>query len=263
MRIAVLGMFALSLAPAANALVYSVSARDTQGLRQAILTANATPNADIIELEAGLYPISGALSGNLGLPAISGPLVIRGHGAEIRGYTRDRMTLLEVSKQGHLVLEGLTLAEGTNGALVNHGVAELRGVTIVDQTTRDAAAIVSNFGEMRLVNCELSFNTLSNTTQNAGTIVNYGFTAISHTHIQGNLVSRRYASLALASVLLNYGTAELNEVRLDDNEAIGNVSFLGHAASTHGTLVNQGAGTIKVIGLSESNNLPSLTGISP
>ena len=120
-----------------------------------------------------------------------------------------------------------------------------------------APAIISNFGEITLVRCELSFNTI-NASQNAGTIINYGFADIRNTRIRGNIVSRRFQSLVLASALLNYGKAELQYVTLSDNEAIGgfpSVNVSGVALA----FVNQGIGTMKVSGVTASNNLPAET----
>ena len=244
----------------ADALVYSVTQGDSHGFAKAILLANASPEADVIELAAGVYALEDAVKGKEGfvaLPVITGQLVIRGAKAELRAYTSRSVHLLEVAADASLKIEGATLAEGTDGALVNYGHAELRGVSIIDQTTRTAPAIISNFGEITLVRCELSFNTI-NASQNAGTIINYGLADIRNTRIRGNIVSRRFQSLVLASALLNYGKAELRNVTLSDNEAIGGfptVNVSGVALA----FVNQGVGTMKVSEVTASNNLPAET----
>ena len=254
---AVVVLSAFAITGQANALVYSVTQGDSAGLAQAITLANASPEADVIELAAGVYALEDAVKGKEGfvaLPVITGQLVIRGAKAELRAYTSRSVHLLEVAIDASLKIEGVTLAEGTDGALVNYGHTELRGVSIIDQTTRTAPAIISNFGEMTLVRCELSFNTI-NASQNAGTIINYGFAGIRNTRIRGNIVSRRFQSLVLASALLNYGKAELQKVTLSDNEAIGgfpSVNVSGVALA----FVNQGVGTMKVSEVTASNNLP-------
>ncbi len=258
-RIAVV-LAAAAVTCQANALVYSITQGDSEGFAKAILLANASPEADVIELAAGVYALEDAVKGKEGfvaLPVITGQLVIRGAKAELRAYTSRSLHLLEVASGASLKIEGVTLAEGTDGALVNYGSAELRGVSVIDQTTRTAPAIISNFGEITLVRCELSFNTIS-ASQNAGTIVNYGFADIRNTRIRGNIVSRRFQSLVLASALLNYGKAELKYVTLSDNEAIGgfpSVNVSGIALA----FVNQGVGTMKVSELTASNNLPAET----
>lgn len=248
---------AVAITAQANALVYSVTHGDSEGFAKAIVLANASPEPDVIELAAGVYALEDAVKGKEGfvaLPVITGQLVIRGGKAELRAYTSHSVHLLEVANGASLKIEGVTLAEGTDGALVNYGRTELRGVSVIDQTTRTAPAIISNFGEMTLVRCELSFNTI-NASQNAGTIINYGYAGIRNTRIRGNIVSRRFQSLVLASVLLNYGKADLQKVTLSDNEAIGglpsvNVSGVAHA------FVNQGVGTMKVSDVTSSNNVP-------
>ena len=248
---------AVAITCQANALVYSITQGNSAGFAQAITLANASPEADVIELAAGVYALEEAFKGKEGfaaLPAITGELVIRGAKVELRGYTSRSVHLLEVSNNASLKIVGITLAEGTNGALVNYGQTELRRVSVIDQTTRTAPAIISNFGEMTLVNCELSFNTI-NASQNAGTIINYGFADIKNSQIRGNIVTRRFQSLVLASVLLNYGKAELQNVTLSDNEAIGgfpSVSVSGVANA----FVNQGVGSMKVSDMTSKNNLP-------
>jgi len=255
-RIAVV-LTAVAITCQASALVYSVTHGDSEGFAQAITLANASPEADVIELAAGVYALKDAFKGKVGfvaLPVITGELVIRGAKVELRAYTSRSVHLLEVANDASLKIVGVTLAEGTNGALVNYGRTELRRVSVIDQTTRTAPAIISNFGEMTLVRCELSFNTI-NASQNAGTIINYGFAGIKNTRIRGNIVTRRFQSLVLASVLLNYGKAELQNVMLSDNEAIDgfpSVSVSGVANA----FVNQGVGSMKVSGLTSKNNLP-------
>jgi hypothetical protein len=247
------------LAAHANALVYSVAQGDSAALAAAIVAANSTPEADVIELEAGLYTLKSTLDGKEGLvslPVVTGDLVIRGAKSELRAYTSKSVHLVEIAQGANVKFDGLTLAEGSNGALVNYGNAELRNVSIIDQTTRSAPAIISNYGELRLVRCELSFNTINNAAQNAGTIINYGFAGIQNTRIRGNIVSRRFQSLVLASALLNYGKADLQNVLLSDNEAIDSfpaISVSGKAQA----FVNQGTGSMHVSELNATNNYPT------
>lgn len=256
----VIALLANALACQANALVYNVNQGDSVGFANAILQANATPEADVIELAAGVYALTDAVKareGYVALPVITGQLVIRGAKAELRAYTKRSVHLLEVAVGATVKIEGLTLAEGTDGALVNYGRTDLHNVSVIDQTTRTAPAIISNFGEMTLVRCELSFNTI-NASQNAGTIINYGFAGIRNTRIRGNVVSRRFQSLVLASGLLNYGRAELHAVTLSDNEAIGGFPSLSVSGVAH-AFVNQGVGSMKVSDVISSNNVPTET----
>lgn len=251
---------AIAITSHANALVYSVAQGDSVAFANAIVLANASIEADVIELAPGVYALENAVQakeGFVALPVITGELVIRGANAELRAYTKRSVHLLEVAAGASVKIEGVTLAEGTDGALVNYGRTELRRVSVIDQTTRSAPAIISNFGEMTLVRCELSFNTI-NASQNAGTMINYGFAGIRNTRIRGNVVSRRFQSLVLASALLNYGKAELQSVTLSDNEAIGGFPSVSFSGVAH-AFVNQGVGSMKVSDVISSNNVPTET----
>jgi hypothetical protein len=251
-------LLAIALSFNAHALVFSIARGDSIGLANAIEAANRTAEPDVIELEAGLYTLKNPVAGKDGLvalPVITHDLVIRGAKSELRAYSAQAMHLLEVAAGATVKVEGLTLAEGSDGALVNYGDTQLRGVAIIDQTTRSASGIISNFGDLRLIRCELSFNTVDNAAQNAGTIVNYGFADIKNTRIRGNIVSRRFQSLVLASAILNYGQADLENVRLSDNEAV--ESFPAFSVSGKAqAFVNQGRGKMRVSALSFENNLP-------
>lgn len=154
-----------------------------------------------------------------------------------------------------LQLVGLTLAEGTDGALVNYGKASLRSVVIIDHMTRTAPAIISNDGELSLTHCELSHNTISNAAQNAGTIINYGFLEVRDTHMHGNTVSRRFQSLVLAFALLNYGKAELSIVGLSDNEAVAGFPALTYSGAAQ-AFINEGTGTMTIKDVIAANNFP-------
>jgi hypothetical protein len=241
----------------AHALVYSVPAGDVGALRAAIIDANASPEPDIISLEKGLYSLRANFGARVALPVITSQIVLRGRGAELRAYSKNRMHLMEVARSGWLVLEGVTLAEGNDGALVNSGKADLHSVSIVDQTTRKAAAIISNFGELTMRGCDLSFNTISNARTDAGTIVNYGLVGIRNSRIRGNVVSRQHQTLALATVLLNFGDATLDQVNVSENEALSEIPTLRFSGNARG-LMNRGAGKMRVTHLTQTGNRPEI-----
>ena len=84
----VIALMATGLVGNANALVYSIS---KGGLAQAILATNASPEIDVIELEAGLYALSKSYPGKEGfaaLPTISGKVVIRGGNVELHACSQ-------------------------------------------------------------------------------------------------------------------------------------------------------------------------------
>jgi hypothetical protein len=213
----------LIMASTSHATVYTVAAGDSSALVEAIRAANQQAGTDVIELGGGVYTLQQAFpaseNASVALPVITDHLVLRGNRAELRAYTNAKLHLLEVTKGTKVRVQALTLAEGSNGALVNYGTVELVRVSIVDQTSRGAEGILRNFGDLQLDRCDISYNTIANAGQSAGTIVNYGYAGIRNTRILGNRVSRRIETLALASVLMNYGKAELNQVLLSGNEA--------------------------------------------
>jgi hypothetical protein len=227
----------------------------TEQLITAIQIANQTPEADIISMERALYVLDSVQSVDqkAALPAISTPIVIRGNGAELRRYSTEDFRLFHVTEKGHLRLEHVVLAEGSIGAIRNHGVTELRRVALVDSTARGASAIVENYGEMRLTDCEVSFNTVAGASRDAGTIVNWGKLWLTSTTFQGNQLSRRYEGVALASSVLNYGTADIQDVVISENVA-------GETATADGApqapLVNLGNGSLELRLVREHDNLP-------
>ena len=226
----------------------------TQGLIDAINAANQTPEADIITLERALYVLDKVNSENQksALPEISTPIVLRGNGAELRRYSTSDFRLFHVTETGHLRLENVVLAEGSIGAIRNHGITELRRVQLVDSTARGASAIVENYGEMRLNHCEVSFNTVAGASRDAGTIVNWGKLWLNSTTFQGNQLSRRYEGVALASSVLNYGTAEIEDVVISGNVA----GEVGIGGAPQAPLVNLGNGRLELRLVREHDNLP-------
>ncbi len=244
-------IFAIVATPAA-ATVFPVT--DSDELITAIDIANSTAGADIITLERGLFVVTRAHaeSHQAALPEIKTPIVIRGNGSELRRYSNDDFRLIHVAEGGHLRLEGLVLAEGSLGAIRNHGVAELRRVTLVDSTARGAQAIVENYGEMRIDHSQLSFNTLAGAARDAGTIINWGTLSLTSTTFQGNRLSRRFDGVALASTLLNYGTADIHDIVIAENIA-GDEDANG---APQAPLVNLGNGRLTLKLVREHDNSP-------
>jgi hypothetical protein len=226
----------------------------TQQLIEAIQQANQTPEADVITLERALYVLDGVHGQphQAALPAITSPIVIRGNGAELRRYAGVDFRLMHVSEGGHLKLERVVLAEGSVGAIRNHGTTELINVVLVDSTARGASAIVENFGEMSLRNCEVSFNTVAGASRDSGTIVNWGRLSLEGTVFQGNQLSRRHEGVALASTVLNYGTAQIDDVVIAENQ----VGDPIQAGAPQAPLVNLGNGRLELRQVRERDNLP-------
>lgn len=228
-----------------QARVYTVAAGDSAGLIAAIEDANRTPEVDTIELARGLYVLKEAAEPERrnGLPSIRSPIVILGNGAELRRYATDDFRLLQVDAEGSLLLQRVVLAEGSLGALINHGQLRLRRVQLVDHTAREGSSIIENYGELDLDEVLVGFNTVGSATRDAGIIVNYGSARLRATRFEGNVVAPRYRSLATASALLNFGQAELYDVHLLGNEH-GRAVDDGIAAGD--ALVNLGIGRARV-----------------
>ncbi len=226
----------------------------TEQLVEAIQQANQTPEPDVITLERALYVLDEVHAElyQAALPAITSPIVIRGNGAELRRYAGVDFRLMHVAEGGHLKLERVVLAEGSVGAIRNHGTTELINVVLVDSTARGASAIVENFGEMSMRHCEVSFNTVAGASRDSGTIVNWGRLSLNSTVFQGNQLSRRHEGVALASTVLNYGTAEIDDVIIAENQ----VGDPIQAGAPQAPLVNLGNGRLELRQVRERDNLP-------
>lgn len=242
----------MSFSASAASTVFPVAT--TQQLVEAIQRANETPEADVITLERALYVLDAVHAPDQGaaLPAITTAIVIRGNGAELRRYATDNFRIFSVAAEGHLRLERITLAEGSLGAIRNYGKTELRHVHLVDNTANSTQAIVENHGDMSIESCEISFNTVAGAQRDTGTIVNWGQLNLSATTFEGNLLSRRYPGVALASSVLNYGHSTITDVVIAENSA-GDDDATG---APQAPLVNLGNGRLDLKLVRERDNLP-------
>ena len=236
-----LSAVALSLAvctSTASSADYHIAHLDAAGLAGAIRHANATPQADVIHLASnGLYALAEAESG-LALPPIRGRLTLIGHGAEIRRNTSEPLALLEVASDGELDIRELTLAEGSRGAVRNHGILRLRHSAIVDGTTQSENAIVQNFGTLEASDSVIGYNQVAGAGRDAAIVMNYGSMRLQRCRVAGNSLSRRYPTLA-AAPLLNYGELVLDALSIEDNAVIDGFEGLASAA-----VMNLGAGRV-------------------
>jgi hypothetical protein len=214
-------------APAAD---YHIANLDAPGLAGAIRRANATPQADVIHLAPdGLYSLGDEAESGLALPPIHGKLSLFGHGAEIRRNTSQPLALLEVASDGELDIVGLTLAEGGRGAVRNYGTLRLRNSAIVDGTTQSESAIVQNFGRLEASDSVFGFNQVAGAGRDAAIVLNYGSMRLERCRVASNSLSRRYPTLA-AAPLLNYGDLVLDAIALEDNAVIDGFEGLASAA---------------------------------
>lgn len=251
-RLSLIPALLASFGAAAASTVFPVATTDQ--LVQAIQQANATPEADVITLERALYVLDkmDGADQRAAFPAITSPIVIRGNGAELRRYSREDFRIFHVAENGHLRLERLVLAEGSLGAIRNHGRTDLRRVQLVDNTASTVQAIVENYGQLQMDACEVSFNTVASAKRDAGTIVNWGQLTLSATTFEGNLLSRRFDGVALASTVLNYGTSTITDVVIAENIA----GDTNNDGAPQAPLVNLGNGRLELKLVRERDNLP-------
>jgi len=242
----------ISFGASAASTVFPVAT--TEQLVQAIQRANETPEADVITLERALYVLDTMHGADqrAAFPAITTPIVIRGNSAELRRYSNEDFRIFHVAENGHLRLERVVLAEASLGAIRNHGRTDLRRVQLVDNTASTVQAIVENYGEMHMEACDVSFNTVASAQRDAGTIVNWGQLTLTASTFEGNLLSRRFEGVALASTVLNYGNSTITDVVIAENIA-GDVHSNG---APQAPLVNLGNGRLELKLVRERDNLP-------
>lgn len=238
-RISAILLLSLGFFQQAVATEVRLGNRDTPGLIQAIERANGHNERVVIHLsEGGLYTLGEPQSGQA-LPTISGKLQILGNGAEIRRYAAGPVTLFEVEASGSLSLHDLTLAEGSHGALRNHGKLRLERVSVVDSTAAEAQAVVVNFGRFEASESEFGFNQVMGGGRDVAVILNHGDMLLQDVRIGGNTVSRRFPTLVAVAGILNYGDLELFRVSFDNNEVndrFGGMGVAGVALVGNGKL---------------------------
>ena len=170
--------------------------------------------------------------------------------ADATVYGED-FALVAVADGGKLKLERLTLAEGSRGALVNRGELELDQVRVVDNIAKNVPAIIENYGQLRVIGSEISYNQLAGTQRDAGTVLNYGRLDLLRSSIESNWISRRYDSLVAASAVLNLGELKLAEVRVRENTAMPEL-----VETSLGAIVNVGNGAYQASDLTLEHNEP-------
>ncbi len=241
--------------PTAQGANIRVPDRDTAALIRAIDQANSSDQVTTIQLARhGLYTLTASApnSPGFGLPVLRSHIVIEGNQAEIRRYARADFTLVAVADSGDVTINDLSLAEGSEGAVLNHGTLELRRVKIIDNQARHQSAIVENYGNIRFFAGEISHNQLDGAERDAGTVINYGNLLIDGTRIAGNWISRRYDSLYAASAVLNYGDLQLRGVQINENTAEPQTS--GRAI---GAVINIGKSSYSGSAVELSDNEPN------
>jgi hypothetical protein len=241
MRHSLLALLLLSCAVPAHSADVFVQNRDSHGLVRAIESANLSPGVTRIRLApGGIYTLGEVLPGRLGLPVIRGTLQIEGNDAEIRRYSTEAMTLLEVAAGAELSIERLTLAEGSLGAIRNHGKLSLDQVVISDSSAESLRGIVVNHGELLARHCTIAWNRIEGGGRDVGTVINHGRMHLVDSLIADNILSRRHASLAAAGAILNHGVLTLETADILRNQILDDLGGLAFPAvvNLHGGAVD-------------------------
>lgn len=220
-RLVLLLLIALPFLSAAHAEDLEIKDRDVAALIAALQKSNETRGPHRISLAAGgIYTLQSAASPGLGLPGLRGGIVIEGNGAEIRRYAAYRMALIEVAAGARVVIRNLTLAEGSRGALHNHGVLLLDRVSIIDSVHSHADAIVTNFGHLTLRDSLLGWNQVSVSHGDTGLIENHGRLSLQRSRMVGNSASRAPNQRGEAAAVLNTGELVVSAVEFQENAMI-------------------------------------------
>ncbi len=248
-------LFAALISSAAGAKqIVTIADRDVDGLVAAIHAANQSPDQTTIRLaKGGLYTVVTATDEKLeiGFPVISGQVAIEGNGSDLRRYSNEDFALFAVATGGELSLSALTLAEGSRGAIVNHGELLLSHVRVIDNVAKDTPAIIENYGTLRVRDSEISFNQIAATQRDAGTVLNFGTLELTRSRIESNWISRRFDTLIAASAVLNLGEMKLRAVTVRENTASSEEGGPSLAA-----IVNAGNGAFEASDLTLENNEP-------
>jgi hypothetical protein len=158
------------------------------------------------------------------LPALTGKLTIDGNGAEIRSYAPGPVALLEVRPGSDVTLRGLSLAEGSDGAVRNFGKLRLQSSRIVDSTGSHVSAIVLNRGQLEVEDSEVAYNELQESSADAGTILNYGSLHLDNMRIHDNV----------AGLLSFAGIVNLGSGRIEGSSAAGLIRDAGNRRASAG-----------------------------
>jgi CSLREA domain-containing protein len=154
-----------------NAVVNTIIDDSTLGdgmcsLRKAINNANAGSDVSSGDCIIGgeiVFSVSGKISLTSTLPAITGPVTIDGSGQTISIDGGGSNQVLQVSVDGSLNLETLTISNGssatTGGGVANEGTLSCNDVTFSGNTaSAQGGAIFNNGATLNVTNCTFSNN---------------------------------------------------------------------------------------------------------
>lgn len=225
---------------------------DVTELISAINTANANPDADILELSANCaYTLTSinntdASFGPNGLPIITSNITLHGNNATIgRAADAPAFRLIQINMEGVLTTNELTLTDGdagtdangngwNGGAIHNRGVCNLDSTNVADNHAGDGIHNEDSAG----------------TGGHGGALVNYGTAALNNSFLHNNragsgacsaMFCYSSASSGDGGAIYNLGTLTLANSELTDNETtdtLGNRG--GQGVGSGGAIYNGG-----------------------
>ncbi|MDX1995159.1 MAG: choice-of-anchor Q domain-containing protein [bacterium] len=166
----------------------TLPASDAVTLINAINTANAAPDLDIIVLTADIALAAAVdfTNGTNGLPSITTPIQIEGGGYTISGNGTFR--IFHVAAAGTLTLNTITVRNGSanaggalgnnGGAILNNGTLNIAGSTITGSTATTSGGAIYSGDTLNITNTTVSNNTAgANGTAGGGIFINLGTNA--------------------------------------------------------------------------------------
>ena len=181
-------------------------------LRHAIINANGSAGADVINFDGG---VTGTITLATSLPTITDNLVITGPGeATLSVSGNDAVLPFIIAADVVVTISGLTVEKGDGykgGGILNYGVLTLTNSTVCNNEARGGGGIF-NYGKLTLENVTVS----NNTAQYGGGIYNYerNTTAmLINSHVDynsaeyGGGIESGGTQLTLTNSTVNYNTA--------------------------------------------------------
>jgi len=240
----------------------------TAGLIAAIAASNGSDGADVIDLAAGCtYVLAAEQSPGNGLPVVTGPLTIQGHGATIQRSSATPFRILEVAPGGDLTIDNATIAGGSvalsgptafGGGILNSGRLAVANSTISDNAVSGTGSSaggggIANNGTATVTNTLLRNNSASATGTHifaavGGALINRtGATmTVEASTVVGNSATSRGSSdllfIASAGGIGNTGTLTVNGTQITANRVI--VDGTGGQGGGGGLSIGDGTATV-------------------
>jgi len=247
--VATLGL-ALALPHSVQAKTFYCAAGDVTCLIDAINQANTQGDKNLIRLQAGTYTLTAVdndTEGPNGLPVITSPLTITGHGAETTIIERDASApvfrFFMVAAQGTLSLKRLTLRGGgarfssiSGGAIFNDGTLTVTRSTLTANVAFGAGGAIFNRGTLTVTRSTLT----ANVGDTGAGISNIGTATITNSTLAQNRTIHEGGAVS------NFGTMLVTATTFAHNDADGGSAIfnLGPLTVTNSTFIANTGGAL-------------------